>query len=59
MLQSGCPLSGEQTAALCEVLAKKVRIYAEGAEKRGKYDEAAWAEEIKNKVLSKYICPEI
>lgn len=59
ILQSGCPLSGEQTAALCEVLAKKVRIYAEGAEKRGKYDEAAWAEEIKNKAFSKYLCPEI
>ena len=36
-------MSEEQARALREVLAKKVKIYAEGAKKRGRFDEAAWA----------------
>ena len=32
-------------------LTKKVKIYTEGAKKRGKLDEAAWAEGLLNKAL--------
>ena len=48
MLHSDAVLSGEQKKALEEVLAKKVKIYSAGAEKRGKLDEAQWAEGLLN-----------
>ena len=44
MLNKNLELSAEQEKALREVLAKKVKIYSEGAKKRGKSDEASWAE---------------
>jgi len=44
MLSGNCKLSAKQEKALLEVLAKKVKIYSEGAKKRGKSEEAAWAE---------------
>lgn len=44
MLSENCELSAKQEEALREVLAKKVKIYSEGAKKRGKFDEALWAE---------------
>lgn len=44
MLNKNLELSASQEKALREVLAKKVKIYSEGAKKRGKSDEAAWAE---------------
>ena len=44
MLHKNVTLSEEQEKALKEVLAKKVKIYSAGAAKRGRSDEAAWAE---------------
>ena len=46
MLNKNKCLTEEQKRALREVLAKKVKIYAHGAGKRGKSDEAAWAESL-------------
>jgi glycosyltransferase involved in cell wall biosynthesis len=46
MLNKNLELSAEQEKALREVLAKKVKIYSEGAKKRGKSDEAEWAERL-------------
>jgi glycosyltransferase involved in cell wall biosynthesis len=51
MLNKNCELSAKQEKALREVLTKKVKIYTEGAKKRGKLDEAAWAEGLLNKAL--------
>ena len=48
MLSKNCKLSAKQEKALREVLAKKVKIYSEGAEKRGKFDESEWAEGLLN-----------
>ena len=44
MLQKNKDLNEDQQKAVREVLAKKVKIYSEGAKKRGKFDEAQWAE---------------
>lgn len=44
MLHKNIGLSEDQKNALEKVLAKKVRIYAHGAEKREKHDEVSWAE---------------
>ena len=44
MLHKNTALSDEHKRAVQEVLAKKVKIYSEGAAKRGKFDEAQWAE---------------
>ena len=44
MLHENAALSDEKKKALREVLAKKVKIYSAGARKRGKFDEADWAE---------------
>ena len=46
MLYKNNNLDKEQKKALFETLAKKVKIYAEGAKKRKKFDEAAWAENL-------------
>ena len=46
MLYKNNNLDKEQKKALFETLAKKVKIYAEGAKKREKFDEAAWAESL-------------
>ena len=48
VLKKNDKLSSEQEKALREVLAKKVKIYSEGAKKRGKSDEAEWAEGLLN-----------
>ena len=48
MLHKNAALSDEKKKALEEVLAKKVKIYSEGARKRGKFDEADWAEGLLN-----------
>ena len=44
MLNKNKELREEQEKALREVLTKKVKIYSEGAEKRGRFDEVSWAE---------------
>ena len=44
MLHKNTALSDEHKRAVQEVLAKKVEIYSSGAKKRGKFDEAQWAE---------------
>ena len=44
MLNKDQELSAKQEKALKEVLSKKVKIYSEGAKKRGKAEEAEWAE---------------
>ena len=44
MLHKNKGLSENHKKVICEVLAKKVKIYSAGAKKRGKFDEAAWAE---------------
>ncbi len=44
MLRRNSGLDCAQKKALSEVLAKKVKIYSEGAKKHGNFDEAAWAE---------------
>ena len=46
MLSLNKTLSEEQVRALREVLLKKVTIYAGGARKRGRFDEAEWAEHL-------------
>ena len=46
MLNKNKCLSAEQKRAVCEVLAKKVKIYSSGARKRGKSGEADWAESL-------------
>ena len=48
MLNENRELSAKQEKALREVLAKKVKIYSEGAKKRGKSEEATWAEGLLN-----------
>ena len=48
MLQKNKNLNEEQRKAVQEVLAKKVKIYSSGARKRGKIDEAQWAEGLLN-----------
>lgn len=44
MLHENAALSDEKKKALREVLAKKVKIYSNGAKKREKFDEVQWAE---------------
>ena len=44
MLHKNEDLNDKQKKAVREVLSKKVEIYSSGAAKRGKFDEAAWAE---------------
>ena len=46
MLYKNNNLDKEQKKALFETLARKIKIYAEGAKKREKFDEAAWAESL-------------
>ena len=50
MLHGNAALSDEEKKAICEVLAKKVEIYSSGAKKRGKFDEAQWAEGLLKQV---------
>ena len=46
MLSKDKELDENHKQALFETLARKVKIYAEGAKKREKFDEAAWAESL-------------